>query len=440
MAEEAIPSAADRQRSRIPSTRLPSLAQLYAAQQLGQSLQANSATLPELYALEQTGAPLDLAPSPDPNSPQQSQPPTPQNQPLPILVDQSGAPLQPEPLTPGERLAGTARAAAQGLTGGLSDFGEAGARTLLGWQPQSIQARRSADEAFREGKPGKVQSQEGATFGDHLADIQAASQRFADDYPAEEAKAQGIGVVAPALLGLGAAGLLARMLSGERLAGTAAARTAPQVVAPLARRLGPKLAEEAAPKAASVATQAEPATTHILAGAEPAATTTAVPEAEAVPEAIARPPATPDGRYYSVLREVKLQPKPQGTGRRGHNRESNEIVLKDMESVPEEAQLMKDLGVELQRTPTGLAPDEPPPDHTWHHFPWEEGTMHLMPRSQHQAKEFQKVLHPFKYGGGGYARWGDKYLHIPGAATGGIWLMQRPDDEPDASAQQQDYD
>jgi hypothetical protein len=120
MAEETIPSAADPLRSREPSTRLPSLAQLYAAQQLGQSLQANSYTLPELYALEQTGAPLDLTPSPDTNPPQQSQSPAPQEQSLPILVDQSGAPLQPEPLTPGERLSGTARAAAQGLTGGLS--------------------------------------------------------------------------------------------------------------------------------------------------------------------------------------------------------------------------------------------------------------------------------------------------------------------------------
>jgi hypothetical protein len=121
MAEEAIPSAADPLRVRIPSTRLPSLAELYAAQQLGQSLQANSYTLPELYALEQTGTPLDLTPAPGTGSPQQSQSLAPQDQSLPILADQSGAPLQPEPLTPGERLGGAARAAVQGATGGLSD-------------------------------------------------------------------------------------------------------------------------------------------------------------------------------------------------------------------------------------------------------------------------------------------------------------------------------
>jgi hypothetical protein len=377
MAEEAIPSAADPLRPRIPSTRLPSLARLYAAQQLGQSLQTNSYTLPELYALEQTGAPLDLAVSPDTNPSQQSQSPAPQSQQLPILADQSGAPLQPELLTPEERLSGSARAAAQGLTGGLSDFGEAGARTLLGWQPQSIQSRHSADEAFREGKAGKVQSQESATFDDHLADIGAASQRFATEYPAEEANARGIGVVAPALLGLGATGLLARILSGERLIGAAAARAAPQAVAPLARLLGPELADgastaastatKAEPLAASAASQAEPPTAGALAEAEPTATGSAVPEVGAAPEAILQSSAKPDGRYYSVLREVRLRPKDQGTGRRGHIREANEVVLRENESDPEAAQQLNDMGAHLQRTPTGLAPDEPPPDHTWHH-------------------------------------------------------------------------
>jgi hypothetical protein len=91
MAEEAIPSAADPLRSRTPSTRLPSLAELYAAQQLGQSLQANSYTLPELYALEQTGGPLDLAASPESSSPQPSQSSAPQDQSLPILADPSCA-------------------------------------------------------------------------------------------------------------------------------------------------------------------------------------------------------------------------------------------------------------------------------------------------------------------------------------------------------------
>jgi hypothetical protein len=182
MAEEAIPSAADPLQSRVSSTRLPSLAQLYAAQQLGRSLQSNSYTLPELYALEQTDAPLDLAPSPESSSPQQSQPPAPQDQSLPILADQSGAPLQPEPLTPGERLGGAVRAAGRGALGDLWDYGEAQARTNFGWQPISTQAQQAADAGFN--NVGKVASHEDASYHDHLTDIKDASKRFSNAYPA----------------------------------------------------------------------------------------------------------------------------------------------------------------------------------------------------------------------------------------------------------------
>jgi hypothetical protein len=417
MAEEAIPSVADPLRSRIPSTRLPSLAELYAAQQLGQSLQSNSYTLPELYALEQTGAPLDLAPSPNASAPQQSQSPAPQDQSLPILADQSGAPLQPEPLTPGESLGGAARSVAQALTGGRSDYLEAQAKTLLGWQPQSIQAHRSADQAFREGKPGKVQSQQRATYDDHLADIQAASERFGQTHPEQATAAQ----LAPLLLGLGITGLLARILSGERLVGAAATRTAPQMVAPLAGRLGPELAEGEAPGAARVLAEAEPAA-----------------KAGVAPEALARPPAKPDGRYYSTMYETELKPKAEGTGRPGHNREANEKVLQDMEKHPDFAQIMEDGGVHLRRTPMGLAPDTPPPGWTWHHVTEREGILHLMPRWQHEAKEFQNVLHPLPRGGGGYTLWGDKFVQIPGAMTGMIWSTQHPRDPANSAQQNED--
>ncbi len=437
MAEEAIPSAADPLQSRVPSTRLPSLAQLYAAQQLGQSLQANSYTLPELYALEQTGAPLDLTLSSDTSSPQQSQSPAPPDQSLPILVDQSGAPLQPEPLTPGERLGGAARTVARALTGGRSDYAEAEARTLLGWQPQSVQAQRSADEAFREGKPGKVHSQESATFDDHLADIQAASQRFGQTHPAQATAAE----LVPLLFGLGATGLLARILSGERLIGATAARAAPQVLAPLARRLGPELAD-AAPAAPSVAAKAEPAAIPAAAKAEsvpsPVLAETDPGTAATPPEASARPAAKPDGRYYSAVYEVELKPKSEGTGRPGHNREANEILLQDREKHPDFDQMMEDGGVHLRRTPTGLAPDRPPPDWTWHHVTDREGILHLMPRWQHEADEFQKVLHPLPRGGGGYSLWGPRFVQIPGATTGAIWSTQRPRDS--ANSPQQDQD
>jgi len=62
--------------------------------------------------------------------------------------------------------------------------------------------------------------------------------------------------------------------------------------------------------------------------------------------------------------------------------------------------------------------------------------MQLMPRSQHEARELQAILHPFKYGAGGFARWGHKYV-IPGASTGAIWSTQHPDAQTDDSPQQQ---
>lgn len=449
MAEEAIPSAADPLRVRIPSTRLPSLAELYAAQQLGQSLQANSYTLPELYALEQTGTPLDLTPAPGTGSPQQSQSLAPQDQSLPILADQSGAPLQPEPLTPGERLGGTARTAAQGATGGLSDYLEAVSRTAFGVAPKSTQALREADEAFRNGKAGKVPNQGAATLDDHLEDIHAASQRFGNAYPAQATASWMTGAVGP-LAGVGRTALLARILSGEPLIGTLAA--------PRAARLAAAAATKAEPVAASILAKAEPAVTSAAAQTEAAAIPAAaktesiaspalsetefalgakvVPKSEPASEAIGSPSGQPNRRNYSVAAEVRLMEKPVGTGRRGHIREANEDVLRRKESDREYADLLQQLGINLERNLWGRAPARPPKGWTWHHHPHEEGLVQLMPRSQHEASELQALLHPFKYGAGGFARWGHKYV-IPGASTGAIWSMQRPDTQTDDNSNSQ---
>ena len=45
-----------------------------------------------------------------------------------------------------------------------------------------------------------------------------------------------------------------------------------------------------------------------------------------------------------------------GLSRGAHFQEANESLLTAMEGDPEFAQSMQDLGVTLQRTPTGLAP------------------------------------------------------------------------------------
>jgi len=393
MAEEAIPSAADPLQSRTPSTRLPSLAELYAAQQLGQAPQTNSYTLPELYALEQTGAPL-----------------------------------QPEPLTPGERIRGSARAAAHATVGDLADYLEALGRTAFGVAPKSTQALREANEGFE--KVGKHPSEGAATFNDHLADIGAERQRFGNADPEQATAAQ----LVPLLAGLGTTRLLARALSGERLIGAAAARTGPQAIAPLAGRLSPELAE-GAPAAASAAAKAEPAVASIL-GKEGPAVPSAAAQTEAAPEAIGSPLIGHNRRNYSVADEVRLTEKPVGTGRRGHIREANEHLLRRKESDPEYADLLQPLGINLERNRWGRAPGRPPKGWTWHHHPHEEGLVQLMPRSQHEAPELQAILHPFKYGAGGFARWGHKFA-IPGASAGAIWSKEHPDAQADDSSQQQ---
>jgi hypothetical protein len=303
--------------------------------------------------------------------------------------------------------------------GDLWDLGEAQARTLLGWQPNSTQARRAADAGFN--NIGKVASHEDANYRDQLADIKDASKRFGDAYPAQQTAAWLTSAAAPILAGVGTTRLLARILAGEPLSGGLT---------------GARAAKQAAPISASAVAKAEPAAARVLSEAEPRSAARSVPDTDAAPEALTRSPAVPDGRYYSVVHETKLNPKQRGTGLKGHIRESNENLLREMESDPEMAQLMQDLDVRLQRTPTGLAPVEPPPNHTWHHYAWEEGSMHLMPRAQHQSKTFRKVLHPFPHGGGGNIRWGDKFIQIPGAVAGGISSMQHPQDAGDNEPQE----
>ncbi|MEC9067666.1 MAG: HNH endonuclease [Pseudomonadota bacterium] len=70
------------------------------------------------------------------------------------------------------------------------------------------------------------------------------------------------------------------------------------------------------------------------------------------------------------------------------------------------AQGMEGLGVNLNRTPRGLAPRTSPGDWVWHHAQ-EPGVMQLVPRSQQAPGSiFQNVLHPS--GRGGYSIWGKK--------------------------------
>lgn len=113
----------------------------------------------------------------------------------------------------------------------------------------------------------------------------------------------------------------------------------------------------------------------------------------------------PTDHANSAAFEMKLsETSYPGVSRQGHFQEANEALLRAMEGGAAFAQDMQSLGVNLQRTPTGLAPRISPADWTWHHAE-DPGVMQLVPREQHRPGSiFQDALHP--NGKGGYAIWG----------------------------------
>jgi hypothetical protein len=116
------------------------------------------------------------------------------------------------------------------------------------------------------------------------------------------------------------------------------------------------------------------------------------------------PANAPTGRFYSVLYQHKLPPESYRASRPAHNREANEAFLQDMKGDEAFARKMQESGIDLQRTPTGLAPRNPPAGFSWHHAD-EPGVMQLVPREQHEwGSTFQGVLHPDRRGG--YSKWG----------------------------------
>ena len=114
----------------------------------------------------------------------------------------------------------------------------------------------------------------------------------------------------------------------------------------------------------------------------------------------------PDGNFYSVLFETKLDPRSfPGLSRGAHFQEANEALLHAMEGDSAFANGMQGLGVDLRRTTTGLAPRVSPNGFTWHHAQ-DPGIIQLVPRYQHEPGSiFQGVLHP--NGLGGYSIWGE---------------------------------
>jgi len=112
----------------------------------------------------------------------------------------------------------------------------------------------------------------------------------------------------------------------------------------------------------------------------------------------------PTGQFYSTAFEMKLAPTSYIGSRGAHFQEANGALLRAMEADARVASSMQQLGINLSRTPTGLAPRTSPVGWTWHHAP-EPGVMQLVPRAQHAPGSiFQPTLHPG--GAGGYSIWG----------------------------------
>lgn len=110
-------------------------------------------------------------------------------------------------------------------------------------------------------------------------------------------------------------------------------------------------------------------------------------------------------RGYSAAFEAKLSTSSYpGLSREQHFREANEQFLRAVETNPELARLAREVGIQLKRTATGLAPRKPPSGWTWHHE-LDEGSMVLVPRPQHSfGSGHWFALHPKFYGG--YFKWG----------------------------------
>lgn len=115
----------------------------------------------------------------------------------------------------------------------------------------------------------------------------------------------------------------------------------------------------------------------------------------------------PTGQFYSVIHEMRLDPTLYpGSSRPVHVQAANESLLQTMEEEIAFAQDLLNQGLNLQRTPKGLAPRAAPSGFSWHHAD-EPSVMQLVPRSQHdQGSIFQKTLHP--NGRGGFSLWGKK--------------------------------
>jgi RHS repeat-associated protein len=115
------------------------------------------------------------------------------------------------------------------------------------------------------------------------------------------------------------------------------------------------------------------------------------------------PPSNPAAYSTAFEAQLKASSYP-GVSRARHFQEANEQLLVAVETDPGAAAFMQEVGVNIERTATGLVPRTPPAGWTWHHETG-AGVLRLVPRPQHTpGSAFWEVLHPG--GRGGYSIWG----------------------------------
>jgi hypothetical protein len=112
-------------------------------------------------------------------------------------------------------------------------------------------------------------------------------------------------------------------------------------------------------------------------------------------------PPNPGG--YSVAYEMKLNSQDYGKSPAVHNRKAIGSLRESVAEDPEQAAMMKSLGVNLDKVT--------PPGWTWEHASsstanGQTGIMRLVPRAQHTpGSEWWRVIHPDAGAAGGYAEW-----------------------------------
>ena len=114
--------------------------------------------------------------------------------------------------------------------------------------------------------------------------------------------------------------------------------------------------------------------------------------------------ATPSGKFYSVLFEVKLPESAWGASRYTHFKLANEAFAEALKQDPEFNQLVEQLIPraidQVERAGGRGAPE----GWVWHHHASREGVMQLVPEQQHTPGSiFWETMHPDNKGG--YSNW-----------------------------------